>query len=196
MSDLADNSQTPVLTGKRLRLRPEYESDKADRLACGRNPEFRRMVGGHPRTCPPLTATEVDQWYVQVCREPLHWMIEAEGRCIGTVRLHGLDEANRSARFAIGIFDPTMWGKGLGTEATRLVLEHAFDALALHRVDLRVLAFNERAIACYAKCGFVQEGMEREGVLIGDEWHSDVLMSLLEHEYRQISCINEDTSQG
>jgi RimJ/RimL family protein N-acetyltransferase len=36
----------------------------------------------------------------------------------------------------------------------------------LHRVDLRVLAFNDGAIASYRKCGFVQEGCERESC-----WH-------------------------
>jgi RimJ/RimL family protein N-acetyltransferase len=56
--------------------------------------------------------------------------------------------------------------------------------LKLHRIDLRVLAFNQRAIACYEKCGFVREGVVREGVFIAGEWQSDVLMSILEHEYR------------
>ena len=179
---------TPILKGTRLILRPPQESDKADRLACGRDPEFRRMVGGNPNVCPPLTIEEVEQWYDGMCSEPRHWIIEAEQRCIGTVRLHQRDPDNRRARYAIGIFDPTMWGKGLGTEATRLVLSHAFDVLGLHRVDLRVLAFNQRAIACYEKCGFVQEGVEREGALIGGEWHSDLMMSILEQEYRQFQA--------
>jgi [ribosomal protein S5]-alanine N-acetyltransferase len=49
-------------------------------------------------------------------------------------------------------------------------------------VDLRVLAFNERAIACYTKCGFVIEGRERETALIDGTWYDDVMMSILEHE--------------
>lgn len=100
---------------------------------------------------------------------------------------HSVDQGNRSARYAIGIFDPVYWNRGLGTEATRLVLWFAFEELKLHRVDLRVLAFNKRAIACYEKCGFVREGLMRESVLIGGEWQSDVLMSVLEHEYRSLS---------
>jgi site-specific DNA recombinase len=55
------------------------------------------------------------------------------------------------------------------------------------RVDLRVLAFNKRAIACYEKCGFVREGVVRESVVIGGEWQSDVLMSILEHEYGSLT---------
>jgi RimJ/RimL family protein N-acetyltransferase len=83
-------------------------------------------------------------------------------------------------------FDPAYWSRGLGTEATRLVLQFAFVELKLHRVDLRVLAFNKQAIACYEKCGFVREGVVREGALIGGEWQSDVLMSILEDEYKVV----------
>ena len=173
----------PVLEGARARLRSPQETDKHDRLVWGRDAEFRRMVGGDPRTLPPLTAEQVDAWYRQVAQEPYHWIIEAEGRCIGTARLHAVDRENRRAKYAVGIFAPELRGRGLGTEVTRLVLAYAFDVLALHRVELRVLAFNRRAIACYEKCGFVQEGIEREGAWIGGQWESDVLMSILEQEY-------------
>lgn len=176
----------PLLQGPRLILRAPREADKQDRLAYGRDPEFRRIVGGDPRTSPPLTTAEVELWYHQVIAEPYHWIIERDGHCIGTARLHALDPENRRARYAVGIFSPNHWGLGLGTEATRLVLAYAFDVLGLHRVDLRVLTFNTRAIACYEKCGFVQEGVEREGAWIGGQWQSDVMMSILEHEYRAL----------
>lgn len=177
----------PVLRGQRLVLRTPRESDKRDRLACGRNPEEVRMYGGDHRDLPPLTPEEVERWYARQCAEPLGWMIELGDRCIGTARLHSLDEANRRARYAIGIFDATAWSRGYGTEATRLVLRYAFTTLALHRVDLRVLDYNHRAIACYEKCGFIREGIEREGALVAGEWHSDMMMSILEHEYREVS---------
>ncbi len=110
------------------------------------------------------------------------WVIEYEGRCIGTARLT-LTESDRRARFAIGIFDFSKLGIGLGTEATRLVLGHAFNTLGLHRVDLRVLDYNKRAIACYEKCGFVREGVEREGARVEGKWETDVMMSILDREY-------------
>ncbi|MCY1382901.1 hypothetical protein D9M69_709710 [compost metagenome] len=59
---------------------------------------------------------------------------------------------------------------------------HAFGELALHRVSLRVLAFNERAIASYRKCGFSIEGREREAALVDGEWRDDIMMGILAHE--------------
>lgn len=176
-------SSVQILRGESVILRAPIESDKEDRLACGRDPEFRLMVGGDPRTLPPLTTEEVEEWYKHFKSTPYSWIIEVDGHCIGIAKLRGFDQDNRQARYSIGIFSPDFRGKGYGTEATRLVLEYAFGDLALHRVDLRVLDFNKQAIACYEKCGFVREGLERESSWIGGRWQTDVMMSILEHEY-------------
>jgi ribosomal-protein-alanine N-acetyltransferase len=40
-----------------------------------------------------------------------------------------------------------------------------------------------RAIACYEKCGFIREGVEREGAFIEDKFETDVIMSILDREY-------------
>jgi RimJ/RimL family protein N-acetyltransferase len=114
--------------------------------------------------------------------KPLEWAVELNGKCVGQARLT-VNSDDRRARYAVGIFNTESLGKGIGTEITQLVLKYAFETLKLHRVDLRVLSYNTRAIACYEKCGFVQEGMEREGALIEDKWESDVMMSILEQEY-------------
>jgi len=50
-----------------------------------------------------------------------------------------------------------------------------------------VLADNERAIRFYLRCGFVREGIERERALAGEIWCSDVIMSVLEDEYRRLA---------
>jgi ribosomal-protein-alanine N-acetyltransferase len=174
----------PTLQGERVRMRPPIPRDKADRLALGREPEFVFLVGGDTYNLAPLTPERVQRWYTDVAQSPHSWNIDVDGRCIGNARLHSLNEHDRRARYAIGIFDAACWGHGYGTEATRLVLAYAFDTLQLHRVDLRVLAVNRRAIASYEKCGFVREGVERDSALIDGVWHDDLIMSILEHEWR------------
>lgn len=129
---------------------------------------------------------EVERWYERLAAEPHGWAVVVDGRCIGSARLHSLTRHDRRARYAVGIFDSALWNHGYGTEITRLVLRYAFDELGLHRVDLRVLEYNQRAIACYEKCGFIREGVERESALVDGVWYSDVMMSILEHEYREL----------
>jgi RimJ/RimL family protein N-acetyltransferase len=110
---------------------------------------------------------------------PHAWCIDVGARLIGEIRLEGLEQVDRRATLAVGILDPAALGNGYGTEAIRLVLAHAFGPMGLHRIDLRVLAYNERAIRCYEKCGFVIEGRERESALVDGAWHDDVMMGIL-----------------
>ena len=42
-------------------------------------------------------------------------------------------------------------------------------------------------IRCYEKCGFVREGVERESAWVDGAWADDVLMAILEHEYRALA---------
>jgi len=151
----------------------------AERLALGRDPGIVRNFGGDPDGMAPLGQAEVAVWYSRLSAEPSAWVIELDGRFIGTVRLHSFVAADRRASFAIGILDPGLLGQGLGTEATRLVLAHAFGGLKLHRVALRVLADNARAIRSYEKSGFVREGIERESARVGDRWVDDVMMGVV-----------------
>ena len=148
------------------------------------SPPLRGRRNSHG--CARRAAGCFGKWWVDLATDPLRWAIEVEGTCVGQARLHGLEEHNRRARFPIGLFAPELLGRGLGNEATRLVLRHAFETLGLHRVDLRVLASNARAIRCYEKCGFLREGVERESVFIDGTWFSDLMMSILEDEYRRV----------
>ena len=69
-----------------------------------------------------------------------------------------------TATFAIGIGEKEFWGRGYGTEATRLVLEYGFKALGLHNIWLTVYSFNQRGIAAYRRAGFKEIGRRREVV--------------------------------
>jgi RimJ/RimL family protein N-acetyltransferase len=58
--------------------------------------------------------------------------------------------------------------------------------MGLHRIDLRVLEFNTGAIACYRRCGFVEEGRERESCCIDGQWYDDVVMGVLDREFHAL----------
>jgi [ribosomal protein S5]-alanine N-acetyltransferase len=178
---------TPVLRGNRAVLRPFTDSDVAARARLGQDAEISQMFGATPSWSGVrgMTEAEARSWYDHVTTDanPHHWAIEVAGDFVGTARLHGLDDHDRRARYAVGILDGSLLGRGIGQDVTRTVLTYAFGDLALHRVDLRVLAFNDRAIACYRRCGFVEEGREREAARIGDEWHDDVIMGVLAQDF-------------
>ena len=174
----------PVLSGDRVVLRPLEERDVDVRRSYGWHREIERGYG-HVRETGPMTEAEAQRWYADLLafRDEPSWIIEVDGRAAGGIFLHSLVVEDRRARLAIGLLAPALQGRGYGTEATMLVLAHAFGAMGLHRVDLRVLDFNVGAIACYRRCGFVVEGRERESCQVDGVWHDDVLMGILDREH-------------
>lgn len=175
----------PPLEGSRVLLRAPRPTDLDERLALGRQPEIVHLFGGDLRRPAPLPRDVAAAWLERLSRHPHAWIIEVDSRLLGEVRLDNVDRHDRRASLAIGLFDPAQLGRGLGSEAVRLVLAYAFGELALHRVSARVLADNARAIRCYEKCGFTIEGRERQAALVGGEWHDDLIMGILEPDWRR-----------
>lgn len=176
-------SDLPTLSSKRITLRAPVQSDGDQRFGLGNTIEIHRMFGGDPDNFKPITRDQAASWIENQMAEDYSWVIEHNARMIGSVRLHSLNLVDQRASLAIGILDLSLLGKGLGSEAMNLLVSHAFSAMKLHRLTLRVLSFNERAIAAYKKIGFVHEGLERQSARIGDNWHDDVIMGLLAPEY-------------
>ncbi len=173
--------KAPLLIGKLVMLRAIEDRDRALMAESKRDPEFLRLVGEEETVEPPLT----DDQFESVKQSQFHWAIEVNDSCIGIALIHSLNEKDKQAVYAIAIFESENWGRGYGEESTRLVLDHAFNTLSLHRVWLRVLAYNHRAIRCYEKCGFIIEGTQRESALLNGVWYDDILMGILASEFRR-----------
>lgn len=175
--------QRPTLTDGVVRLRAPRPADVQARLKLGNTPEIYHMFGADPTKVGKITKAHAEQWYQAQAHDPLAWVIEHKRRMIGALRLHSVNSWNARASFAIGILDPKLLGQGIGARATHLLAAHAFGALALRRLSVRVLDFNARAIACCRKVGFVEEGREREAAFVAGTWHDEILMGLLHAEY-------------
>jgi RimJ/RimL family protein N-acetyltransferase len=173
----------PVLRGARVTLRRPRADDIAARLKLGTDAEIVRMYGGDRGDVRPMTEADARRWVQGVLDHDHAWII-ATDTLIGHIRLDRVELRDRRASLAVGIEDPAQLGRGLGPEAITLVLRHAFDMLALHRISVRVVAYNLRAIRAYQKCGFVVEGREREAAFVDSIWHDDVMMAILDREFR------------
>ena len=174
----------PILKGPRVTLRRPTPDDVAARQALGNDPAIVRMYGGQSSSAGAMSREAAEKWVQSIESQQHAWIIDVRG-LIGSVRLHSMSAADHRAALAIGIDDACKLGQGLGSETIRLVLGHAFGSMALHRVSLRVLAINTRAIRAYEKCGFVIEGREREAALVDGVRYDDVMMGVLIHEFRR-----------
>lgn len=180
---MLDPYDRPVLGDGALRLRAPIAADIDARLALGSHVDIIRMFGA---TQAPETYTRAmaQDWVDAQLNEPHAYVIEQAGRLTGALRLHSIDAHDRRASLAIALLDPAMLGRGIGTRAMSILLDHAFGAMNLHRITIRVIDYNARAIAAYTKLGFRVEGREREAAQVGDVRHDDIIMGLLAPEWR------------
>jgi RimJ/RimL family protein N-acetyltransferase len=173
------------LTGERVVLRRHVSGNLAAFLRWYADPEVARLTRYQDG---PMPRPEIERFFTArvVGGESLALAIHERetGRLIGTCAFSQLDADNGSALFHITIGEKDAWGLGYGTEATRLMVDHGFGTLRLHRIALSVFAFNERAIRTYVKAGFTIEGRAREAIRRDDRWWDELTMSILEDEWR------------
>ena len=83
------------------------------------------------------------------------WHIDtAEGQHIGWVNYYQLDEQAQRAYVGICLPEEETWGKGYGTEAVRLLVDHLFDETKLQEVRTATWTGNKRMVRCAEKAGF------------------------------------------
>jgi len=119
----------PVLVGSDVRLRPFAPADVAARRRQGWHSSIERGYGSD-RASGPMTEAEAQAWLADLAARNAAgatcWAVEARGQLAGAVFLFDVRERGRKARLAIGLYAPDLQGQGLGREAIRLVLRHAF----------------------------------------------------------------------
>ncbi|MDW4909869.1 GNAT family protein [Streptomyces sp. ADMS] len=178
-----DFSVKPVLTGGRTVLRPFTEADAEVIAGIVEDPEVIRFTF-EPDTV--ITPESLRSWYgsrsARTDRLDLAVTDRASGEVVGEVVLYEWNPAARSCTFRTPP-GPRGRGRGLGTEATRLIVAYGFEQLGLHRIESQAYAHNHRALRVYEKVGFVVEGVRREVQLRHGEWADEVLMAVLDHEW-------------
>jgi RimJ/RimL family protein N-acetyltransferase len=182
------------LVGRLVILRRHRERNLPQVTRWYRDPELARLTRYQTR---PMTIEEIERFFYSrlMSDEAIAYAIhEAEtDRFIGLTTFSALDADNGSVLFHITIGEHDTWGKGYGTEATELMLSHAFDRLGLHRVGLSVFEFNERARRAYEKAGFQVEGRLRAAIARDGRWWDELQMGILNEEWVER---RERVSQG
>ena len=96
---------------------------------------------------------------------------------VGSVFLRDIDDEHHKAEYGIFIGEDDARGKGVGTAAAELILKYGFEELKLHKIFLRVLADNGRAVHSYEKAGFKKEAYLKDDVFIDGKYRDIILMA-------------------
>lgn len=113
-------------------------------------------------------------------------IIDPAGKFIGESVINEIDWQTKSANFRIVIFDSQNCSKGIGTWVVKKTRDFAFEMLKLHRLELDVFSFNHRAQRVYEKAGFQVEGVRKDAIMDGKQYADDIIMAILEDEWRNI----------
>jgi RimJ/RimL family protein N-acetyltransferase len=178
-----------MIIGEEIRFRAIEHDDLPRFVKWFNDPEVLQGVSMYL----PMAMWEEEAWFKALADRPqaerplaIEILANDEWVHIGNLGLFDIDSRARTAEVGISIGEKAYWDQGYGTKAMGLLLKHGFETLNLNRIALRVFANNPRAIRCYEKVGFVQEGRLRQAHFHAGDYVDILWMSILRHEWDQI----------
>jgi RimJ/RimL family protein N-acetyltransferase len=106
-------------------------------------------------------------------------------RHIGNIALQHIHPVNRSAELAVVLGDRTAWGKGYASEAARLLCDHGFAALNLHRIACGTFEGNTAMRRLALSLGMREEGRRRQAAFKEGRYVDLIEYGVLRDEYYQ-----------
>jgi ribosomal-protein-alanine N-acetyltransferase len=103
---------------------------------------------------------------------------------IGNIKLGPINWIHRFGDISLLIGDKNFWGKGVATEAIRLVTEFAFNILNLHKVTAGCYETNIGSLKAFLKVGFKQEGVLVKQLIINGAFQDSIVLGLCSEDYR------------
>lgn len=107
----------------------------------------------------------------------------ADDVVVGIVRLMRVNLINGTAVAGIFIGNTAARSKGIGTEATNLLLDFGFNVLNLKNIMAEVFSFNAASLKVCEKCGFKEIGRRRNAIRYGQHIFDEVFLDILDTEF-------------
>lgn len=163
-----------------MKIRKITETDLEQRVLWMNNPAVYRTM--HFET--PVALDKTLEWYKknESNNKRCDVVFEDEkGQLLAMGGLTGIDLATRKAELYIFV-NPDKQRQGVGTTATKLLCQYAFNVLNLRKVYLYTNSSNSGAIKTYEKIGFKLEGTLRHETLVANHYEDRLYYGLLADE--------------
>ena len=177
---------TPTLHTARLRLRPFTGADSDALFTLHSSAYVLRYWD-----TPPWSERARAERFITACQQMaeegsgarLAMDRVADGAFIGWCSLTRWNPGYRSASIGYCL-DAAAWNHGYATEAARALLEWAFDALDLNRVQAETDTRNVASARVLGKLGFVREGTLREDCVVDGEVSDSWVYGLIQRDWQ------------
>ena len=177
----------PFLVGDKIYLRALVAADAAGPYATWFNDE--EVCRGNSHHVFPYTQDAASSYieYAIGTRDALVLAIvpKEDHQHIGNIALQKIHPIYHSAEFSIVIGDKSAWGKGYGKEAGRLLCDHGFQTMNLHRIHCGTFSNNKAMQRLAAYLGMKQEGVRREAAFKDGRYLDIIEYGVLKDEYEE-----------
>lgn len=152
------------MKNKQIYLRKIRIEDALAYQESSTNEEIRYMTGTPREYTLEEIKTHIKRIIKDTSREDYAICLNETKEMIGELSILDIDSSNHAAVFRIAMNRTNYIGKGFGTEAMELTIDHVFNDLKLNRLQLEVFSHNVRGIRACEKVGFVKESILREAL--------------------------------
>lgn len=111
------------------------------------------------------------------------WVIEVDGVVRGIVSYYWEHEPSKWLEVGIVFHEGGSWGKGLGTRALKLWIDHLFNTMPLVRVGFTTWSGNERMIRVGEKLNMQMEARIRKVRYYEGHYYDSIRMGILREEW-------------
>ena len=111
---------------------------------------------------------------------PTHFTVEAGGRLVGSIG-YVVGHGERAGTAVVGyFFDRATWGRGIATDALRIVTARIFEDETIARVTAWVMSPNVASARVLEKAGYAREATLRSAIVDRDgERHDELIFALV-----------------
>ena len=183
---MIDLRNKPTIVGEKVILRPfKVDEDFPYLEECLKDPEVLKFTGSSKE----YDREETINWYntrnEQTNRLDLAIIDKPQNILIGEVVVNLYEKEIQSMNFRI-LIGPRGRNRGLGTEATQLMVDYVFMNTKLNQLTLSVFAFNPRASKVYEKVGFVLDSIDQNELEFEGEWIDSINMKLTRENWIEL----------
>lgn len=177
----------PFLVSKKIYLRAIEKDDLNENYQQWFNDEEICQFTSHHRF--PNYKQNMEEYYKNIIKSNNNLILaiidEKTEKHIGNISLQDINSTDRSAEFAIVIGSKKHWKKGIAKEAAKLIIEHGFKELNLHRIYCGTSAKNIGMQKLAKLVGFKKEGISREAIYKNNQYGDIIRYGLLKNEYQK-----------
>lgn len=169
------------IKAKDFTLREMRISDKKSIFKYANNKKIYRWTLNIPY---PYTEKIAQDWikrnqikYKQKNIDDLVLAIDVNGEMIGAIGIHKI-EKNHKAEIGYWLGEP-FWGKGIMSNALKVVIKYAFKEYKLKRLYAGVMLPNIGSAKVLEKNGFVLEGIQKKNILKDGKYIDEKIYALV-----------------